>query len=234
MVLSGDDALLGVGEAVYDVLRVGGEDEVVLSGADEYGDAYALHVVGRHVGLEAHHAYEGREAVDVVVGPEDVSEYLVGDGAVDGHVGAAGDEEAACAGEHTFEFEGHDAAVAPSVDGRLVEADGADEGVDVARHVLVVIFGERLVGPLATGVEGIGRVARLGELTLHGLEVAMATAVAVEENDGVPLTLDGVEDVLAVEADCVGVALVVGAPGEKTEHNGEDEVFHFWGSGRGE
>lgn len=80
---------------------------------------------------------------------------------------------------------------------------------------------------MSAGVHGIDFVASLSQLTLHGLEVAMAAAITVEEHNGTPLAFDGVEEVVTVKMDGVGITFVVGAAGEDIDHESEEECgFH--------
>lgn len=182
VVLARDKENLSLRDVMGDGAGVEGVDKVEFTGSDKRWALDGLQLFEGHLGLVEHHANERMDGVLVFLLGELSPERSLD--AFGEDIGARSDDSTKGARVKDFELQGDIATIAPTEDGRTVEIVSLDKSIDILGHVDIVVLGQRGVGALSAGVEGIDEVAGRIELIDKDREVVVFAAIAMQEDNG--------------------------------------------------
>ena len=187
VVLARDKENLSLRDVMGDGAGVEGVDKVEFTGSDKRWALDGLQLLEGHLGLVEHHANERMDGVLVFLLGELCPERGLNTFGED--IGARSDDGTKGARVEDFELQGDIATIAPTEDGRTVEIVSLDKSIDILGHVDIVVLGQRGVGALPAGVEGIDEIAGRIELIDKNGEVVVFATIAMQKDDGLGIVV---------------------------------------------
>lgn len=208
VVLAGDKEHLALRDVMGDGAGVEGVDKVEFTGSDKRWALDGLQLLEGHLGLVEHHANERMNGVLVFLLGELSPER--GLDAFGEDIGAGSDDGTKGAWVEDFELQGDIATIAPTEDGRTMEIVSLDKSIDILGHVDIVVLGQRGVGALSAGVEGIDEIAGRIELIDKNGEVVVFATIAMQKNHRTVFTvsLDLIDNIHAIDINILDFIVV--------------------------